>query len=235
MTSSLSSPSEKTRFDITIRKLCSFIEKNIFTDFVPSEYYLRRELVACILGSQVRYEMALSALKRIENSGLLDDKWWYCISDNFESKVFDLLSGNTLLDPDKFCYRFPKIRAHQLTKARNTLAGQSLSQWLCITSDPKCMRQKLVINISGLGPKQASMFLRNIGKSYDLAILDTHVIRFMNMKNLLHTKPVNIGTLSSYERVEKIFVDYADTLGCPVGYLDLAIWATMRAAKELGL
>jgi len=97
------------------------------------------------------------------------------------------------------------------------------------------MRQSLVTEISGVGPKQASMFLRNTGKSYDLAILDTHVLRFMDMQNLLSINQRNISTVTAYERTERVFVDYADRLGYPVGYLDWAIWATMRAAKELGI
>jgi N-glycosylase/DNA lyase len=79
------------------------------------------------------------------------------------------------------------------------------------------------------------MFLRNIGRSYDLAILDTHVLRFMDMQELLPIDQAHIGTVTGYERVEGIAIDYADSLGYPAGYLDWAIWATMKAAREIGL
>jgi N-glycosylase/DNA lyase len=79
------------------------------------------------------------------------------------------------------------------------------------------------------------MFLRNIGMSYDLAILDTHVLRFMDMQDILPMNQARVGTLSGYEKAERVVVDYADILGYPVGYLDWAIWATMKAARELGL
>ena len=39
------------------------------------------------------------------------------------------------------------------------------------------------------------MFLRNIGVSYDLAILDTHVLRFLEIQNLLNLRPAVITNI----------------------------------------
>ncbi|KKM11657.1 hypothetical protein SY88_07515 [Clostridiales bacterium PH28_bin88] len=211
------------------------IEQNIYLDNHLNEYLLRRELVACILGSQVRYEMAYTALERIERAGLLNDEWWCNVEDNFETKIFEVLSGKTHQNHDNWCYRFPKTRAHQLATARNAIAKWPLSERLFKNTDPKNIRQRLVMDIAGIGPKQASMFLRNIGISYDLAILDTHVLRFMKMQNIVCQEHMNIATLPAYERTERVVKNYANSLGYPVGYLDWAIWATMRAARELGL
>lgn len=218
-----------------VRVLCPIIEQKIYLKTTFSEYSLRRELVACILGSQVKYEMAYTALERIEKAGLLTDEWWCNVEDNFETQVFELLSGNTHQNHDNWCYRFPKIRAHQLAKARNAIVERSLFERLFNNSDPKNIRKQLIVDIAGIGPKQASMFLRNIGISYDLAILDTHVLRFMNMQSVVCYEHMNIGNLPAYERTERIVKNYANSLGYPVGYLDWAIWATMRAARELGL
>jgi len=223
------------KLEDTVRVLCPIIEQNIYFDAPFSEYSLRKELVACILGSQVRYEMAYTALERIEKAGLLTDEWWCKVEDNFETKVFEVLSGYTHQNHDNWCYRFPKARAHQLAKAQNAIARRSLFEWLFNNSDPKNIREQLIVDIAGIGPKQASMFLRNIGISYDLAILDTHVLRFMKIQNILCQEHMNIGTLLAYERTERVVKNYANSLGYPVGYLDLAIWATMRAARELGL
>lgn len=219
----------------TIRVLCPIIKENIRLDTPLNEYSLRRELVACILGSQVRYEMAYKALERIENAGLLADEWWSDVNHNFEIRVFEQLSGNKQQNHEKWCYRFPKSRANQLEKTRNAIAKRSLFKRLYNNANPKDIRRELIMDIPGIGPKQASMFLRNIGMSYDLAILDAHVLRFMNMQNVLYIQNMNIGTLKAYERTECIAQNYASVLGYPVGYLDWAIWATMRAARELGL
>ena len=200
-----------------------------------SEYSLRRELVACILGSQVRYEMATTALNHIEECGLLHDKWWHGSNRKFENNVFNVLSGRIPNLGRKWSYRFPKTRSHQLARARDALSKLSLADRLSQTCNPRELRQNLVADIAGLGPKQASMFLRNIGKSYELAILDTHILRFLDMQNLISRDSNKVSSLLAYEKTERIVSNYADKLGFRVGYLDWAIWATMRAASEIAL
>jgi N-glycosylase/DNA lyase len=216
-------------FESTVRALCPIIEGQVRANSCANwtEYQLRKELVACILGSQVKYEMATAALGRLEDAGLLDDERWTTDEDQeFEDETLTILSKG---------YRFPKARAIQLTKARDALARQPLMNRLAQAFDPRDLREMLIADIAGVGPKQASMFLRNVGKSYELAILDTHVLNFMDKQNLLSRTNTSINTIKGYERTERVAIDYADYLGYPVGYLDWAIWATMRAARELGL
>jgi len=217
------------RLEKTIRVLCPIIEKQIQNSPQSrwNEYALRRELVACILGSQVRYEMAELALSRVENAGLLKDNWWKMQQAlEFEGLMLDVLSQG---------YRFPKARARQLAGVRESLACEPLSERLRNASDAKSLRQSLVADLPGIGPKQASMFLRNIGHSHDLAVLDTHVLQYLEMQELIAQKQINIGSVSAYERTELVATGYASTIGYPVGYLDWAIWATMKAARELRL
>ncbi len=235
---SLHSRSTRYRFDGTIRVLCSLVEERITTRAGRrwSEYDLRKELVGCILGSQVRHEMAVASTENLDQVGLLDDAWWCGRQDDvFGSSVFDVLSGlrRDLRHPGR--YRFSRTRASQLTQARDALARFPLTARLAYDGAPRYLRRSLAVNIAGLGPKQASMFLRNIGLSYDLAILDTHVLRFLDMQDLLPIEQARTSTMAGYERAERVVVRYADTLGYPVGYLDWAIWATMKAARELGL
>ncbi len=232
------SPPTRRRLDCTIRALCPLIENRVRaqTTYHWCEYDLRKELVGCILGSQVRHEMAIASTENLEQAGLLDDVWWSSRRDDgFGPIVFDVLSGQRHDLRHRGRYRFPRARTTQLTQARDAIAQVPLAARLANNEPPRCLRQTLVGDIPGLGPKQASMFLRNIGRSYDLAILDTHVLRFMDMQALLPMDQAHTGTLAGYERVERVVVNYAATLRCPVGYLDWAIWATMKAARELGL
>lgn len=220
----------------SVQVLCELIEqkkrlKNTISEY--SEYSLRRELVACILGSQVKYEMAKTALSRLENAGLLTDKWWYNLDDQFETLIVKELSSSYSTADTIWCYRFPKSRARQLAKARDAIATRTLSERVSSGYEPQEIRRQLIAEIAGIGPKQASMFLRNTGISYDLAILDTHVLHFLNMKKVLSQEQMKVPTLAAYEKIEGIVIQYAESLGYPVGYLDLAIWATMRAAREL--
>lgn len=228
----------RQKIDRTIRTLCPLIQDRMITRYKNQfcEFDLRKELVGCILGSQVRHEMAVASTESLEQEGLLDDTWWTNpIEDDFEAIVLDVLSGKGRVIRNRPRYRFPKTRAIQLRRARDELAQISLVVRLATNQPPKRLRRHLVAAISGLGPKQTSMFLRNVGRSFDLAILDTHVLRFLDMHDLLPMDNLRINTLAGYERVEDVVVDYAHTLGYPVGYLDWAIWATMKAARELNL
>lgn len=228
----------RQNLDNTIRVLCPLIENRIKDRVVSDwrEYELRKELIGCILGSQVRHEMAIAAIENMEYAGLLDDIYWLGRKDKgFESRVFRVLAGQSDDLPCSGSYRFPQTRSKQLAQARNALSLVPLTARLANDIAPKRLRKNLIADIPGLGPKQASMFLRNIGRSYDLAILDTHVLRFMHMQDLLSLRQVRIGTVTGYERTEWTLIDYADSLGFPAGYLDWAIWATMKAAREMGL
>ena len=228
---------ERERIDRTVRVLCPIIEQKIIENKSNewSEKYLRRELVACILGSQVRHEMASLALSRLDDAGLLEDKWWLTRTSNFENRVRDAISGSVFPNTEIRSYRYPKVRSKQILGARNSLVNKTLIERLSSTDNAKEIRQCLVKDIPGIGPKQASMFLRNIGKSHDLAIIDTHVLRFLDIRLELTANSARIGNLNYYEQIEDSFAAYANTLGFSVGYLDWAVWATMKAARELRL
>jgi len=94
----------------------------------------------------------------------------------------------------------------------------------------KALRLALVEDLPGIGPKQASMFLRNIGLTYELAVLDVHVLRYLQMIGL--RRIVRIHRLADYEQAEAVATHYAIECGRPVGLLDWAIWITMQAAAE---
>jgi len=221
--------STKDRYANAVKLLCPEIDKRVKQIKVQdwSEYELRKELTGCILGSQVRFEMAQAAVDRLDEAGLFDDRVWNS-NRNFENDFFDVLSVS---------YRFSKSRARQLNQAKMQLLNSkfSLREIVFDPGDEKNLRRGLVCMLPGLGPKQASMFMRNVSRTYDLAILDSHVARYMQIQNLFPESKYIAGGITAYERKETIVKDYANTLGYPVGYVDVAIWATMRAAKELNI
>lgn len=227
------------RFEQAIRVLCPIIDERIKVNMHQdwSEYELRRELASCILGSQVRYEMAQSAVDRIEQAGFFDDIVWSENDHDIEDEIYAILSGSNRLPLHTGSYRFSRLRARQLNKAKNNLlnSDSSLQELVFRPGEAKSLRRELVEMIPGLGPKQASMFIRNVSRSYDLAILDSHVLRFMEIQQLLPNARTSIGNMPVYERAESTIKDYAESLGYPVGYLDWAIWVTMRAAREIRL
>ncbi len=231
MNSSKSVPAES--ISRTVARLCSSIAAEAGRSTGTwSEQGLRRELVACILGSQVRNEAAAAAANNLEAAGLLGDALWTradCAS--FEASVFGVLSARCCYGSSS--YRFPKLRARQVAGTRQALSHTSLRDRLRDDADPLKLRRRLVRDLPGIGPKQASMFLRNVGVSTDLAVLDTHVLHFASIVGLCGSPTPRTSSLAQYERIELLLVDYSKRLGHAVGHVDLAIWATMRALREI--
>jgi N-glycosylase/DNA lyase len=224
--------------DATVRSLCPMVANLVAGQTVEAmgEAALRKELVGCILGSQVRYEMAHSATQNLINAGLLEDCVWSLPElGTFEADVFAVLCGRWCAANPIPSYRFPKIRSRQIAQSRDTLALTPITSFLSSERSPKSLRRRLATTIPGLGPKQASMFLRNVGFTYELAVLDTHVIRYIALQGMASETIASIQTLEAYERVEDTVVSYAASVGYPAGLIDRAIWATMKAAGELGL
>lgn len=82
-------------------------------------------------------------------------------------------------------------------------------------------RKWLVDNIKGIGYKEASHFLRNVGYK-DVAILDRHILRFLHQEKLIDKIPKTI-TPKKYLEFEKILSKF----NIPQNELDLIIWAKM--------
>ena len=83
-------------------------------------------------------------------------------------------------------------------------------------------RKWLVENIKGLGYKEASHFLRNVGY-FDVAILDRHVLNILAEEGYIKEKPKQL-TKRKYLEIEKIVGKIADDLGMSQAELDLYLW-----------
>lgn len=218
----------------TVKVICGLLTAQVDEGkrLVTSETDFRYELVACLLGSQVRAESANIALWRLANAGLLSDDRWGLLDDAFEADVVAVLANRDGAGK-KESYRFPQLRAKQLSQMRVLLQCEPLTARLVLDREATHLRADLVRDLPGIGPKQASMFLRNVGISYDVAILDVHVLRFFQLLGLLPEQKIGVSSLKHYEGAERVAKQYAIECGHRVGYLDWAIWITMRAAKEL--
>lgn len=108
----------------------------------------------------------------------------------------------------------------------------SFSSILYNAVTPKDARICLMSHVTGFGPKQASLFLRRIGYSSELAVLDTHILDYLKIARGIRPKPSTLSRISGYEEVEHKFVDVASEFNHIVGNVDLAVWITMRVAKR---
>jgi N-glycosylase/DNA lyase len=122
-------------------------------------------------------------------------------------------------------YRFYNVRAKYIVEARKYQNIKDIVQ----SYEPFDAREWLVKNIKGLGYKEASHFLRNVGY-FDFAILDRHILRVMHDYGLIEL-PKSI-TRRKYLEIEGVFKDLAANVRMSAGELDLYIWY-MRTGKVL--
>ena len=88
--------------------------------------------------------------------------------------------------------------------------------------EDKKAREILVSSIKGLGYKEASHFLRNIGRK-NIAIIDRHVLRWMREKGLIDNIPKNLNK-KNYLQLERILSKLSDEIGMNLAKLDLYMW-----------
>lgn len=202
-----------------------------------SEDYLWRELVACILSSHVRFDIAYEAIERMDRANLFSLACRISAYDKYEQDIFRALSEATP-QHESSClqrgYPFPKLRANQIRMAAQTLYFKygSILDLLSNAKDLHVTRRRLVNEIHGLGPKQASLFLRNIGYAENISVLDTHLLTYMNWIGLVCSSIKSIRTIQKYELLENLFIEHSYAKGFRIDLLDIAVWVVVRTVKE---
>lgn len=125
-------------------------------------------------------------------------------------------------------HRYPRARAGYIVASRNFLqehCKMQLRKKLESFSDDLSRRDWLVKEkrIKGLGYKEASHYLRNIGfKGY--AILDKHILRSLAELGFIED-PKPPGTRAKYLVVENKLKDLAKQTGIDFDELDLVLWS----------
>jgi len=90
------------------------------------------------------------------------------------------------------------------------------------------LREWLVKNVKGLGYKEASHFLRNIGLGENLAILDRHILKNLRILGVIREIPKSL-TKKKYLEIERKMIEFSRKIKIPAAHLDLALWC-----KEAG-
>jgi len=226
----------RTRLEPVVVSLCQEVAKVLEARPIRAltEQAARNQLVGCVLSSQVRHASAVQWTGALIAAGFLDDSWWYSQrSAEYGRRLSAFLSGRARLSRGLGAYRFPQARATQIAGARDSISAMPLLERLSIQVSTLQLRRSLASDIPGLGPKQTSMMLRNLGISLDLAVIDRYVLRFMQSVRLVGAETRLPTSFPEYERIENRLAEYARSLGYSLGCMDWAIWATMKAADEV--
>ena len=181
-----------------------------FARVPPEEYFY--ECIYCLLTPQTSAENAEKAVRKLRE-------------ESFQERGFN---PEEKLHSDDFYIRFHKTKAQNLIQLRQIFAG--LMERLGNNSGDEEMRKWLVKNVRGMGWKEASHFLRNIGRK-DLAILDRHILRHLVRAGVLRKIPKTL-TPKKYQEIEKKFRRFSQKCGISMDELDLLFWS-MATGKVL--
>ena len=168
-----------------------------------------KELCFCILTANFSAERGIKIQKEIGDGFLTLP----------ESKLAEKLK--------ELGHRFPEARAKYIVEARTYI--ESLKEIIESFCSGRMLREWLAENVKGLGFKEASHFLRNIGYT-DLAILDFHIIDLLVKCNLVE-KPKTM-TKKRYLEIEELQRKIAERSNLSLAELDLYLWY-METGKVL--
>ena len=118
-------------------------------------------------------------------------------------------------------HRFPNMRAKFIVEARKH--RNNIRKILAPFDTDSERRKWFAENVKGLGMKESSHFLRNIGFK-NVAIIDFHIMDLLARNGLIE-KPKNKSlTPKKYLEIENVLKKIAKETGLNLGELDLYLW-----------
>ncbi len=168
------------------------------------------ELCFCILTPQAKAVYCNKAVEDLRRSGLLLKGRSNAISKRLKGQV-----------------RFHNNKAAYLVAARKAFKdgkGLNIKNKLN-TVDILKTRDWLAGNIKGLGYKEASHFLRNIGLGKGMAIIDRHILKNLRKYGVIRKIPASIGK-KTYLAIEDKMKRFSGRLDIPMEELDLLFWSS---------
>ena len=104
--------------------------------------------------------------------------------------------GKDQIKPFLNAVRFNENKSNYIVEARKMFSdGNRLNMKKLVDSseDPYKLREWLAENINGMGMKESSHFLRNIGIGNGLAILDVHIIKNLKRYGVIEDMPKSLN------------------------------------------
>jgi len=163
------------------------------------------ELCFCILTANSKARTALMIEKELGKKGFCE----LC-----EKDVKECIRRNK--------HRFHNNKARYIVEARKNMNIKKVISEIVNKNGEKEAREWLVRNVKGLGYKEASHFLRNIGYK-NLAILDRHILNLMKENDIINEKPKSLNKKNYFE-IEEKFSEIAKKAGMSNAELDLYLW-----------
>ncbi len=186
--------------------------KNRLKDFENSyrkdDKHVFSELCFCILTPQAEAVKCGQAIKELKTKGLLFNGSPKAISPYLKAARF-------LNKKSEFI-----VNARGLFKKNGCFSIKDYIDGKDIFKT----REWIVENVKGVGYKEASHFLRNIGFGKDLAILDVHILKNLKKYGVINKIPKSL-TKKEYLNIEKKIGEFCKKISIPMDELDLLFWS----------
>ena len=167
-----------------------------------------KELVFCLLTPQSKAKICWIAVENLAKQDLLLNGDIDAIAHGLKSVRFRFNKAKYILEARRKFMNRNKIDIKQkIGRFKNIIEA----------------RDWLVKNVKGLGYKESSHFLRNIGFGNDIAILDRHILKNLKLIGVIEEIP-NPLSKTKYIEIEQGFIRLAHKLNIPVSHLDLVLW-----------
>ncbi len=176
------------------------------------------ELSYCILTPQSNALKCDSIVAELEKRGVLKDPLIK------QSELEEALRGARfwrnktryiIKSWERFASRSEDCISSELSmRCRGESDNQSLRNWL---------REEM--RGMGIGMKEASHFLRNVGYGEGIAILDRHILKCLSELNIIHENEINLRSQKDYLRIEERALEFSEEVGLPMEELDLLFWS----------
>ena len=140
---------------------------------------------------------------------------WKAIGNDFLNLSKEQLSKRL----KELGYRFYNKRAEYIVEARNKV---DLLEEILKSNNEIEIREKLVENFKGIGWKEASHFLRNLGYK-NFAIIDRHVLKTLKEFGVIEKIPKYLNK-KTYLEIENKLRDLANKLKISLAELDFYLF-----------
>lgn len=103
-----------------------------------------------------------------------------------------------------------------------TRLSKCLTEMINVDIDLKKVTIEELESIHGIGPKTSRFFVLHSRKSQKVAVLDTHILKYLSKKGYNVPKATPSGR--RYKEIEQVFLEMAKKLNTTPSKLDLEIW-----------
>ena len=159
------------------------------------------ELAFCLLTPQSKAKAADASIRNLKAKDIL-------------------FSGNA----EEIQQNLTGIRFHITKSGRIIEAREKFPKFNFDYSNIFNLRSEIVKEFKGIGYKEASHFLRNIGIGEDIAILDRHILKNLLKVGVIDEIPKTITPKKYLEMEEKMRI-FCQKIGINMAQLDLLFWS----------